>query len=271
MTEHVRPTQADPVQGAGLVVLAIHRVVGYPERDHDIGWDDFRTLLDELDSSRLTISFGGDPSAFSDFHLALTFDDATEDHFDVALELERREMKGVFFVPPAKLGSPEFLDTAQVRSMDEQGHVIGAHGLSHVRLPELSVHDRSRELADSKKTLEDLLGHSVDLFAPPGGAYVPDLPAELAEHGYIAARSMIWGTYESLDDRWHIPCIPVTSFTLGRGWVTRTVRTGQMPAAMRWTWKAKELLPLGLRSFVRGAIHGSKRSQTNGVRPRSGS
>ena len=39
------------------------------------------------------------PSTFRDVHMALTFDDATEDHFDVALELDRRGMKGVFFTP----------------------------------------------------------------------------------------------------------------------------------------------------------------------------
>ena len=207
MTDGVSPPPPRTVQTAGLVVLAFHRVVTHPERDHDIGWDDLRSVLDGLDASRLTVSLGADPSTFKDLHLALTFDDATEDHFDVALELERREMKGVFFVPPAKLGRPTFLDTAQLRTMDDQGHVIGAHGLNHIRLPELSANDRSREVADSKTTLEDLLRHSVDLFAPPGGAYVPNLPAELArtwlcrgtlhDLGYVPVRQMIAGRYRA--------------------------------------------------------------------------
>ena len=271
MTERVRPTQADPVQGAGLVVLAIHRVVGHPERDHDIGWDDFRSLLDELDPSRLTVSLGADPSTFTDFQLALTFDDATEDHFDVALELERRKMKGVFFVPPAKLGRDSFLSTSHIRAIDEQGHIVGAHGLNHILLRDLSPDDLQRELEDSKRMLEDLLDHPVDLFAPPGGVYGANLAAELAEHGYVAARSMRWGTYRSVDDRWHIPCIPVTSFILRRGWLTRTIRTGRMPAAMRWTWNAKEILPPGLRMFVRGTIHRPKRTSTKRPHPRSDS
>jgi peptidoglycan/xylan/chitin deacetylase (PgdA/CDA1 family) len=248
----------DPVHRAGLVVLAFHRVVHRPERDHDIGWADFRALLDELDASRLTVSLEADPSTLTDVHIALTFDDATDDHFEVALELDRRHMKGIFFVPPGRLDTPSFLDASQLRSIDGQGHVVGAHGLNHMPLPELSTEDRLREVRDSKRMLEDLLGHPVDLFAPPGGAYVPSLPAELAEHGYVAARSMIWGTYESVDERWHIPCVPVTSFILRRGWATRTMETGRMPAPMRWTWRAKEILPLGLRIFVRGAIHGTK-------------
>jgi peptidoglycan/xylan/chitin deacetylase (PgdA/CDA1 family) len=253
------------------VVLAFHRVVSRPERDHDIGWDDFCSLLDGLDPSRLTVSLGADPSTFTDVHIALTFDDATEDHLDVALELDRRGMKGIFFVPPGRLGKPSFMDAPQLRSIDEHGHVFGAHGLNHVPLPDLSPDDLFREVKDSKRILEDLLGHPVDLFAPPGGAYVPDLPAKLAELGYVAARSMIWGIYESVDDRWHIPCVPVTSFILGRGWLTRTVQTGRMPAAMRWTWRAKEILPLGLRIRVRGAIHGPKRTLTKRLHPRSDS
>jgi peptidoglycan/xylan/chitin deacetylase (PgdA/CDA1 family) len=254
-----------------VVVLAFHRVVYRPERDHDIGWDDFCSLLDGLDASRLTVSLGADPSTLTDVHTALTFDDATEDHFDVALELNRREMKGIFFVPPARLGSPSFLGAAQLRSIDEQGHVVGAHGLNHVPLPDLSADDLLREVKDSKRTLEDLLGHSVDLFAPPGGVYVPNLPAKLSEHGYVAARSMNWGTYQSVDDRWHIPCVPVTSFILRRGWLTRTIQAGRMPAAMRWTWRAKEILPLGLRIFVRGAIHGPKRTLMKRLHARSDS
>ena len=250
----------DTVQNSGLVVLAFHRIVDHPERDHDIGWDDFRSLLDVVDASRLTVSLGADPSTFTDVHIALTFDDATEDHLDVSLELDRRKMKGIFFVPPGRLGSPSFLDASQVRSIDERGHVVGGHGLNHVPLDDLSADDLLKEVREPKRMLEDLLGHPIDLFAPPGGIYVPSLPAELAQHGYVAARSMIWGTYRSVEDRWHIPCVPVTSFILQRGWLTRTVETGRMPVAMRLIWKAKEILPLGLRTFVRGIVHRPERA-----------
>jgi peptidoglycan/xylan/chitin deacetylase (PgdA/CDA1 family) len=260
MTESISPSSSHPVQNSGLVVLAFHRVVDRPERDHDIGWDDFRSLLDGLDTSRLTVSLGADPSTVTEVHVALTFDDATTDHFDVSLELDQRQVKGIFFVPPARLGKPSFLDASQLRSIDERGHIVGAHGLNHVPLPDLSADDLLREVKGPKRMLEELLGHSVDLFAPPGGLYVPNLPAELAEHGYVAARSMIWGTYRSVEDRWHIPCVPVTSFILQRGWLTRTVETGRMPTAMRWTWKAKEILPLRLRSFVRGVVHRPERA-----------
>jgi peptidoglycan/xylan/chitin deacetylase (PgdA/CDA1 family) len=270
MTEAVSPLSR-AVDNPGLVVLAIHRVVDRPERDHDIGWDEFRSLLDGLEASRLTVSLGADPSTLRGVHVALTFDDATEDHFEVALELDRRRMRGIFFVPAGRLDTRSFLNVSQLRSIDERGHVVGAHGLNHMSLPDLSAEDRLREVRDSKTALEDLLGHPVDLFAPPGGAYVPNLPKELAEQGYVAARSMIWGTYGSIDDRWHIPCVPVTSFILRRGWVTRTVETGRMPTAMRWTWKAKESLPLGLRIFVRGAVHGPKRTPTKSLHSGSNS
>jgi peptidoglycan/xylan/chitin deacetylase (PgdA/CDA1 family) len=267
MTEAVSPLSR-AVDSPGMVVLAIHRVLDRPERDHDIRWDEFRSLLDEVEAARLSVSLGADPSTRTGVDVVLTFDDATEDHFEVAQELDRRRMRGIFFVPPGRLDTRSFLNVSQLRSIHEQGHVVGAHGLNHVSLPDLSSGDRLREVRDSKKVLEDLLGHAVDLFAPPGGAYVPSLPEELAEHGYIAARSMIWGTYRSIDDRWHIPCVPVTSFILRHGWVTRAVETGRMPTAMRWTWKVKESLPLSLRIFVRGALHGTKRTPTKS--PHSG-
>ena len=258
MTEAVSPLSPGVARRSGLAVLAFHRVVRRTERDHDIGWRDFCALLDELDPSLITVALGADPSMLKDVQIALTFDDATEDHVDVARELDRRGMKGVFFVPPGRLEQRSFMSTSQLRSVDEQGHVIGAHGLNHVRLPGLSVDEQRREVRDSKVMLEGLLGHPVDLFAAPGGAYVRDLPEQLAELGYVAARSMIWGIYASVEDRWHIPCVPVTSFVLQRGWLSTTVETGRMPAAMAWTWRAKELLPLGFRSFVRGLVHASK-------------
>jgi peptidoglycan/xylan/chitin deacetylase (PgdA/CDA1 family) len=260
MTEGVSPPSSHGVRSPGLVVLAFHRVVRRPERDHDVGWSDFCSLLDRLDPSSVTVALEADPSTLRDVHIALTFDDATEDHFDVALELDRREMKGVFFAPPGRLGRPSCLSTSQLRSIDEHGHVVGAHGLNHVRLPDLSADELLREVKGSKIMLEDLLDHPVDLFAPPGGAYVRHLPAQLAELGYVAARSMIWGVYASADDRWRIPCIPVTSFVLKRGWLSKTMETGRMPAAMGWTWRAKEILPFGLRSLVRGFVHATKHS-----------
>lgn len=79
---------------------------------------------------------------------------------------------------------------------------------------------------------------------------------------------MIWGTYGSIDDRWRIPCVPVTSFVLRHSWVTRSVETGRMPTAMPWTWTAIEL-PLALRIFVRGAVHGPKRTPTKSSHSRS--
>jgi peptidoglycan/xylan/chitin deacetylase (PgdA/CDA1 family) len=217
--------------------------------------------LDGIEASRLTVALGADPASLTHLGVALTFDDATEDHFDVALELVRREMKGVFFVPPARLGRSSYLQASQLRSIVEQGHVIGAHGMTHVTLSELSIDDRAREIGQSKHMLEDLIGHPVDLFAPPGGAYAPGLESELAEQGYLAARSLIWGTYRCVDDRWRIPVVPVTSFVIRRGWPHRTMEAGRLPMVMRWTWRAKEALPRGIRSSVRNVVHRPRSSR----------
>jgi N-acetylglucosaminyldiphosphoundecaprenol N-acetyl-beta-D-mannosaminyltransferase len=245
---------------AWLVVLAFHRVVDRPTRDHDISWDDFHSLLDGLDASRVTVSLGADPLTFTGDHVVLTFDDATEDHHDVSLELDRRQMKGIFFVPPARLDKPSFLNSSQLRSMAARGHVVGAHGLDHVPLAGMPTDALVREVRDSKEALEDLLGQAVDLFAPPGGVYSGDLPAQLAQHGYVAARSMVWGTYRSVNERWRIPCVPVTSFILRRGWLATTLETGRIPAAMKWFWRTKQVLPPRLRFLVRGAVHGRLRT-----------
>jgi peptidoglycan/xylan/chitin deacetylase (PgdA/CDA1 family) len=239
----------------GLVVLAFHRVVREPERDHDVAWDDFCSVLDGIRTDRLETSLASDPAMLRGVRVALTFDDATSDHADVAVELSRRGMSGIFFVPGARVGSASYLDASQLRSIGDQGHVIGAHGWSHSSLRDMPAERMRGEIRESKAALEDVLGHGIELFAPPGGIYARGLEAVLREEGFVAARSMVWGVHRSGQDRWRIPTIPVTSFILRRGWLDRTLEAGRMPASMAWTWRAKELLPERLRIGIRRAVH----------------
>jgi polysaccharide deacetylase len=241
----------------GLCVLAFHRVVERCEKDHDITWRSFRTLLDGIaadgvpSEARLAGEDGLRRRA-----VALTFDDGTADHLQVGEELARRGMPGVFFVPAGKVDRPHHLTMPHLRELSEFGHRVGSHGFSHLPLgDEMPPQVLTRELRDSKTLLEDAIGNTVEYFAPPGGFERAAARHELRAHGYTAARSMRWGIYASVQDRWSIPCVPVTEFTLARGWVMHALRLREVPLVMRSGWALKRLMPAAMRLSVRKRLH----------------
>jgi peptidoglycan/xylan/chitin deacetylase (PgdA/CDA1 family) len=115
-----------------LCVLTFHRIVRTKERDHDIEWRTFRTLLEELSAVDTTIIADLAPVDSTAGDVVLTFDDGTEDHLSAGEELAERGMRGVFFVSAGKMGEAGYLRADDVRRLHSLGHIIGSHGLSHV-------------------------------------------------------------------------------------------------------------------------------------------
>ncbi len=238
-------------------MLTFHRVVEQCERDHDITWASFHGLIDAiaLSGTPLETKLSRNPLA-EEATVALTFDDGTDDHARVAEELARRGMRGIFFIPAGKLGARGRLSTRQLRGLHALGHIVGSHGFNEVLLDEtLSSWEIAYELRDSKQQLEDVVGAGVEYFAPPGGWMRPLAAGVFLRYGYEASRSMAWDIYRSVDDRWAIPSIPVTEFTLAHGWVEGAVRTHTLPFTMRCLWILKDLLPEAVRFPMRKMLH----------------
>jgi peptidoglycan/xylan/chitin deacetylase (PgdA/CDA1 family) len=57
----------------------------------------------------------------------------------------------------------------QIIKLNERGHTIGSHSVSHSNMRKLYPFDMKRELLDSKKVLEDKINTKVDFFAFPFG------------------------------------------------------------------------------------------------------
>jgi hypothetical protein len=261
MLERFEPAGSDPGRAApparGMCVLTIHRVVEECERDHDITWASFRGLLDAIAASGAPTETDLLRSPLTETAtVALTFDDGTSDHAGVAQELARREMRGIFFIPAGKVGTQGRLGAQELQEIHALGNTVGSHGCDDVLLDEtLSPWEITHEMRDSKQQLEDALGAPVQYFAPPGGRMGGLSAGAFLRHGYEASRSMAWGIYRSVEERWTIPSIPVTEFTLARGWVAHAVRAHTLPLAMRCTWILKDLLPEAVRLPVRKMLH----------------
>lgn len=102
----------------------------------------------------------------------LTFDDAVDDHYRVALpELRRRNMTGTFFVMTVVLGGDGYLTRGQVRRLDRAGMSIGAHTWDHHRVDEYSGDDWRIQVDESVGELERIVGHPVRVFAYPFGVW----------------------------------------------------------------------------------------------------
>ena len=121
--------------------------------------------------------------------VVLSFDDGYDDNWAAFRSLQRRGMKGVFFVVSSALGAPGRLSGEQLKAMGDAGMEIGSHSRSHVDLRGLRRKRQLEEALGSKQELEHLLGRPVVSFCYPGGAASAQTAAVLAEAGYWFART----------------------------------------------------------------------------------
>jgi len=130
----------------------------------------------------------------------LTFDDAYDDFFSNAFPvLDRLGFKATVFVVVDRIGKTSDWDEAkgfkpqrllsleQIRELHRHGVQFGSHTLTHPWLSDLPDQDIEREVCDSKRKLEDILGSEVTCFAYPWGIADMRVRAAVARAGYKAA------------------------------------------------------------------------------------
>ena len=127
---------------------------------------------------------------------AITFDDGYEEVLSLALPiLEEHGFTATVFAVPGQLGGvnawddghAKLLSAAQFKELDEAGITIGAHTASHVHLLAVTPAVARREITESKKKLQDMLGRPVTTFAYPYGESTPAVEALVQEAGFEAA------------------------------------------------------------------------------------
>ncbi len=97
----------------------------------------------------------------------------------------------------------------------ENGGVVsvGAHTVNHPLLSERSLDDQAHEIADSKIYLEKLLGHSINTFAYPFGAYRPETVPLLNESGFLCACTTAEETVWQGNNTYELPRFDVANWT----------------------------------------------------------
>ena len=116
---------------------------------------------------------------------AITFDDGCRDNYERAFPLlAARGFPATFFVPLCMIDHESGLTRSMIEEMATAGMTFGSHGVSHVRLTDLSPQDLRGELQQSRDSLQELTQQRCDGCAYPFGAFSPEVTQAAGDVGY---------------------------------------------------------------------------------------
>lgn len=163
--------------------------------------------------------------------VALTFDDAYVDFLEQAAPvlLEHGYPACVYavagmlggrseWVAPEGLAPAPLMNAAQLREVQAMGFTVGSHTMSHPRLARVdSAGQLARELGDSKRVLEDILGRQVGHFCYPYGSHDLRAVEAAAAAGYLTATTCQRAVATPADDLLSLPRKAVHQGTTAAG------------------------------------------------------
>ena len=134
------------------------------------------TAVDEKNRPVDALQFNsrfGDLDAFAlsedDKRIIITFDQGYENGYTAKIldTLKAKNVQAVFFLtgPYAKT------ETALVKRMINEGHILGNHGMTHASLPTLSDEDAKKEIMSLHNYVMNNYGYQMQYFRCPCGEY----------------------------------------------------------------------------------------------------
>jgi peptidoglycan/xylan/chitin deacetylase (PgdA/CDA1 family) len=153
-------------------------------------------------------------SSIADRNIAITFDDGSVSVFEYAFPLlVQYGFTATFFISPGLLGAANHWDVpemprvplmgkTQVHELVKAGFEIGSHGVNHINHSKCSPAAAEKEMADSRKQIQDLFRVQCDFFSHPFGEYPANYPALCAEAGYRGAVGMTSPAKYAVEDRY---------------------------------------------------------------------
>ena len=100
----------------------------------------------------------------------LTFDDGGKSALTIANYLDKKKIKGHFFITTALIGDPCFLNEREIVDLHNRGHIIGSHSHNHPNVfNSLSKEQMLYEWTKSKSVLEGIIGDEIKCCSIPGG------------------------------------------------------------------------------------------------------
>ena len=160
--------------------------------------------------------------------VALTFDDGYRDNYTTVFSLLKQyNFPATIFVTTSFIGTPGYCSAEELREMHDSGLVaIEPHTLTHPKLAKLSRIDAEREIRESRRTLQEILGTTPTLFAYPYGSFSEETIAVVRELGFMGAVMVKEGTVGPDTDPFRLPRNSIdrsTTFAQFRGKVSRAI------------------------------------------------
>lgn len=101
------------------------------------------------------------------------------------------------------------LTSQQVKALSDNGMTIGCHTVTHPIFVNMSESEITREITESRATLQDIIGREISLFAYPNGKvgtdYLPEQTNIIRSLGLKAAFSTHLGSIKQDSDIWQLP------------------------------------------------------------------
>lgn len=129
-----------------------------------------------------TYSLTGDNS-----RIIITFDQGYENGYTSKIldTLKEKHVSAIFFLT----GDYAKKEKALVRRMIDEGHVIGNHGMTHAKLPDLSPDKLKEEVMSLHQYVLDEYGYEMQYFRYPCGEYSESTIEQLQKLGY---KTLFW-------------------------------------------------------------------------------
>jgi peptidoglycan/xylan/chitin deacetylase (PgdA/CDA1 family) len=146
--------------------------------------------------------------------VVLTFDDGYADFYTTAIrEMAHYGFTATDFVVPGLVGRGSFMSWSQVVAADRMGFTIGAHTMHHVALTRLRTSSAVWEMSESKRQLEEMLGHPVIEFAYPYGSFNGYLAGRARAMGFESAAATTRGSWHQPGELWSLSRQRVSGWT----------------------------------------------------------
>lgn len=136
----------------------------------------------------------------------LTFDDGYMDFYtDVFPILKKEQVKAVAYIVPDFLNRPNFMFTFQLQEIAKSPLIeIGAHTMNHLWLKGMDKQKAEYEIAQSRKSLQDMLHLPINSFAYPYGAFDKQTMELVQSAGFTDAVSTVPGIIQTPHNRYFL-------------------------------------------------------------------
>lgn len=126
-----------------------------------------------------------------------SWDDGHVLDFRLAELMKKYGVRGTFYISPFdhELPLEKRLTENQIREIGADFE-IGAHTMTHRPLPTISLAEATKEIIDSKKYLEEVIGAPVLSFCYPRGEYTAQHAVAVKDAGYKLARTVSRFSYD---------------------------------------------------------------------------